>query len=67
MTKRDYEDIAGIVRRWREADASGLHSGTLAEMANDMAIAFEERNPRFNSARFFTACGMDEDGDGWVI
>lgn len=66
MTRKDYEKVAGIIRRHRHED-DGRASGAIASIADDMACMFELENPRFDRARFFTACGMDEDGGEWVI
>ncbi len=66
MTRKDYEKIAKIVREHRQND-DGFNSATIGSIADSLACICEEDNPRFNRARFFTACGMDEDGGEWVI
>ena len=66
MTKKTFEQVAGMIRRHR-LDDNGTASGAIASIADEMACIFEGQNPRFDRARFFTACGMDEDGGDWVI
>jgi len=66
MTRKSYEVIASVIRRHRSEDTSGVSSGTLSMVADSLALVFQADNPRFDRARFFTACGMDEDGI-WVI
>ena len=66
MTKKSYEMIAREIRRHR-LDDNGTGSGMLASVTDSLAVIFETDNPRFDRARFFTACGMDEDGHEWAI
>lgn len=66
MTRKSYELIASVIRRHRSEDTSGTGSGTLSSVADTLALVFQADNPRFDRARFFAACGMDEDGV-WVI
>ncbi len=66
MTKKDYEKLAKMVKEHRQND-DGLNSATIASIADSLSCICELDNPRFNRARFFTACGMDEDGLEWVI
>jgi hypothetical protein len=55
-----------MVKEHRQND-DGLNSATIASIADSLSCICELDNPRFNRARFFTACGMDEDGLEWVI
>jgi len=66
MTRKDYKEIASVIRRHRSEDTSGTMSGTLSMVADSLALVFQADNPRFDRARFFVACGMDENGI-WVI
>lgn len=66
MTRKDYEKLAKMVRVHRQND-DGLNSATIASIADSLACICEEDNPRFDRAKFFIYCGMDEDGTEWVI
>jgi hypothetical protein len=66
MTRKHYEKMAGVIRRHRQED-NGYASGAIHSIADDLACIFEADNPRFDRAKFFTACGLDEDGGEWVI
>ena len=66
MTRKSYEMMAKVIRRHR-LDDNGTGSGMLASVTDSLVCIFEADNSRFNRARFFTACGMDEDGQEWVI
>ena len=66
MTRKDYEKIAGVIMTHRKFD-SGNGSATIASIADSIAAVLSADNPRFDSARFFLACGLSEDGGEWVI
>jgi len=66
MTRKSYEIVASVIRRHRVEDTSGTGSGMLSMVADSLALVFQADNPRFDRARFFVACGMDENGI-WVI
>jgi hypothetical protein len=51
--KRDYEQVAKIITRCPDPDS-------VRAMAADFAQMFAEDNPRFDSARFATACGLGQ-------
>jgi len=58
MTRKDYELIAEVFsdhnRRY------GRRTAAVAdELAEDMADALKEDNPRFDRERFLKACGLD--------
>lgn len=66
MTRKDYEKMARVILAHRKDD-DGTASPTIASIADSLACLCEADNPRFNRARFFLACGLDEDGLEWVI
>lgn len=53
MTKKNYELIARVLHE-------SIRVGGEQQIAYDLADAFAEENPRFNTARFLKACGLDE-------
>lgn len=62
MTRKDYEQVAGAIRR--ELDESGLLKGEqeyhrMQRLAQRLADMFAFDNPRFDRARFMRACGFD--------
>lgn len=69
MTRKHFEQVAEIIRRRAEQDSQEFgnqYHGIIAEFADDFVRLFKQSNPRFNVAKFYEACGMDEDGC-WVI
>jgi hypothetical protein len=52
MTRKDYQLIAGVLNQF------STHGGH-AEMVMIMAEFLAEDNPRFDRARFLTACGVN--------
>ena len=60
MTRKDYVMIADILRNNREDFIEGEDGFTVIEIiANQMASALQADNPRFDRARFLTACGVN--------
>jgi hypothetical protein len=62
MTKKDYELIAGIISDLvaQKKDAGAFsHNPELKTVAEDFAHALQDTNPRFDRARFLTACGVN--------
>lgn len=57
-SKRDYVAIAEIVERVR-SEHWNQAAGVLAEVAHQLADYFAQDNPRFDSERFLTACGIE--------
>lgn len=56
MTRKDYELIAKVI-----ANSQGLTRGGIMDtLATRMAEALQADNPRFNPARFLSACGVKE-------
>ena len=54
MTKKDYELIASTLRA--QEYIAGLTYETLVK---NLATALADTNPRFDRARFLTACGVN--------
>lgn len=59
MSRKDYELIAGVLRRSMN-DHEGLVRGALVRLARDMASELRMTNPRFNEYRFLTACRLTD-------
>ena len=57
MSKKDYELIAGVLKKyyWETEDLRSTHE-VLKEVLDDLIIAFEVDNPRFNYSKFMEAC-----------
>ena len=65
MTKKHYEMIARIIAQGREEankDNRFSHGGqtALGLLSARLAKEFEKDNPRFDSAKFLAACGIDQ-------
>lgn len=61
MTRKDFELIAEAIRLTRsKADFQGfaVDESTLEAVSKTMAQLIEYSNPRFDRARFLTACGV---------
>jgi hypothetical protein len=59
MTKRHFEAIAKILKDARgDAIANSEAPYQVSDVALAMADYFGEENPRFDRARFLTACGL---------
>jgi hypothetical protein len=56
MTRKDYELIAGVFAGI--AEIIDINETVGADIAQRLADALEEENPRFNRARFLSACGV---------
>jgi hypothetical protein len=60
MTKKDYVVIAAVLDRIRlDFDMDGEDTVSLSLVAEELATALADTNPRFDRARFLTACGMN--------
>ena len=57
MSRKDYTRLANILRE-KLISASPETRSALHKVAIDVAIMCTEDNPRFDRARFFTACGF---------
>lgn len=59
MTRKDYELIAGVIRKQAEANKdSGPDQIRLYSVACDLAVAFADENSRFDMQRFLVATGF---------
>lgn len=63
MTRKHFEALAAAVRATRKAqhEAGGdpvTVDATLDRMADELATMLRMENPRFDRARFMTACGV---------
>ena len=62
MTKKDYVAIARIIntsnRETGDKAANQARKHLLDCVANDLADIMERDNPKFDRARFLTACGV---------
>lgn len=56
MTRKDYELIASVFAGF--AAICDLSETIGADIAEQLAEELAEDNPRFNSARFLSACGL---------
>lgn len=54
MTKKDFELIAEVIGNAWHGSAD-----TRADIANAFADELENTNPRFDRAKFLTACGVN--------
>jgi hypothetical protein len=57
MTKTHFEAIASIIDSNRDA-TFGEAREAVSQVAQDMATYFATQNPRFDSEKFLTACGL---------
>jgi hypothetical protein len=51
FTKRHFQAIADTIKN--------SDTESKAQLAQDLAELFQEDNPRFDSAKFFRACGIN--------
>lgn len=57
MSKRDYENIARVVRSNRLLNVVDPNAGeVIDDLCKDLATAFASDNERFDRDRFLTAC-----------
>jgi hypothetical protein len=57
MTRKHYEAIAEIIRRHKEDYE--MDNQTLQSVMESMATVFNASNDRFDSVKFYKACGYD--------
>jgi hypothetical protein len=57
MTRKDYVLIAEVIRASKIAWA-GNNNNLVDDISRALADALVKENPRFNRARFLTACGV---------
>jgi hypothetical protein len=59
MTRKDYELIAETIRTARKVEGNnGVVLVSVEHLANTLATDLEIENPRFDRARFLSACGV---------
>lgn len=59
MSKKHYVEIAKAIRAC-EQPATVETAASISELAQRLASVFQNDNPRFDRARFLTACGLGE-------
>lgn len=68
MSRKDYIKTAEAIREHRNEHRVAYKSdGAVFVLARTLAEVFKADNARFDFVRFFTACGMNEDGTDWAI
>lgn len=60
MTKKDYELIAGVLKRYNDANNGNMFEDILHDVSYDFATALQEENPKFDSNKFLEACGIKD-------
>lgn len=58
MSKKHFVVIAALIKSRLERETSEETKGGIRLVALDLANQFVSENPRFDKARFLTACGM---------
>lgn len=58
MTRKDYELMAKIIRANADRCYESESIFVIKDVANDLATALKEDNPRFDRVRFVEACGF---------
>jgi hypothetical protein len=61
MTKKDFIVVAAIINRCiksSEARQDYMAREGIREVARDLAYGFAGINPRFDSSKFYEACGL---------
>lgn len=62
MTKKDYELIARWLKYTMYDDGqvnTELEVAGIEQVCENLAIAFEQNNPKFNRSKFLKACGLE--------
>ena len=60
MTKKNYIQIAKLIRRTVELERTKQLDEPVRFITHHLANYFKEDNPRFNYQRFYEACGLIE-------
>lgn len=64
MTRKHFETIAKVVNTEKVfCEENGESTIPILSLAIGLRVAFAEENPRFDSARFMTACGWPRAAD----
>lgn len=58
MTRKDYIAIANAIRLAGTANTSRGHNSGVYDVARILCETLANDNPRFDRARFLTACGV---------
>jgi len=62
MTKKDYTQIAAVIKRYRKPftsfDVEYTGEDDYVDFVHDLCVIFEENNSRFDSDRFKEAVGV---------
>lgn len=58
MTRKDYELIAEVIKTARKVETGEVVLVSVEHLTNTLATELEIENPRFNRARFLSACGV---------
>lgn len=60
MTRKDYELLAEVIRTSRKVTTGETVLVSVEHLANTLATELEIENPRFDRARFLSACGLED-------
>jgi hypothetical protein len=60
MTKKDYELIAGVLKRTAEREDPGIDKYTMDQVIMRMAARLKQDSDRFDIYTFRRACGWPE-------
>ena len=60
MTRKDYELLAEVIRTSRKVTTGETALVSVEHLANTLATELEIENPRFDRARFLSACGLED-------
>ena len=59
MSRKHFEAVAATIAcQARRCETPG-ETAAVANIARDLAFVFKSDNPRFDKARFLTACGIE--------
>lgn len=66
MTKKDYELIAGAFKTWAFDFIDGKFrnitpKAVFETLVEEVAIKLKQENPRFDTHKFFKACGVERE------
>lgn len=60
LTRKDFERIAGIIRRYSYLDNYGVPAVFQEDIVRELADYFADENPRFDVAKFIAACARED-------
>jgi hypothetical protein len=61
MNRKEYELLAGYLRRYVEANKGNQYEDISRQFALNMADLLEAEYVNFNKDRFLKACGIEQD------